>query len=197
MMRVLGIQLALRILPHIPNFQQSSIKTDLNSLDQRLANAGLLVYNSKTCTLDDIIQIYEDLFLITGSVRNIVSLCIYEAPIFIRRSLSKHGLKLLDGRSNTKILIIPKTTITSINRNDFFTDSSLIHYLLTHTKKQDFHPKEHKHGLMKNHSETELQSENSKHRTSLIERMSKRYSIGDEHQPAQKMANIHRFSTLR
>ncbi|CAF3830308.1 unnamed protein product [Rotaria sp. Silwood1] len=140
----IGIQLALRILPDIQAFQYSSIKSnnnrsivDFTLIDKRLLNSGLLIYNEMTCTLDDIIHINEDLLLIAGSVRNQISKYVYEAPIFIKRSLSKQGLKLLEGRSITKILVLPKVT-TTINMNNIFTDNSLIHHILDIEMKRNF-----------------------------------------------------------
>ncbi|CAF3986168.1 unnamed protein product [Rotaria sp. Silwood1] len=139
-----GIQLALRILPDIQAFQYSSIKSnnnrsivDFTLIDKRLLNSGLLIYNEMTCTSDDIIHINEDLLLIAGSVRNQISKYVYEAPIFIKRSLSKQGLKLLEGRSITKILVLPKV-ITTINMNNIFTDNSLIHHILDIEMKRNF-----------------------------------------------------------
>ncbi|CAF2903835.1 unnamed protein product [Rotaria sp. Silwood2] len=140
----IGIQLALRILPDIRAFQHSSIKSNNNRplanftlIDNRLLNSGLLIYNDMTCTSDDVIHIHEDLLLIAGSVRNQISKCVYEAPIFIKRSLSKQGLKLLEGRSITKILVLPKAT-TAMNTNNLFTDISLIHHILDVETKRDF-----------------------------------------------------------
>ncbi len=136
--------MALRILPNIRAFQHPSKRShdnrpiaDFNLIDKRLSNAGLLIYNGMTCTSDDIICLYEDLLLVAGSVRNQITKCVYEAPIFIKRSLSKQALKLLEGRSITKILVLPRT-ITTVNRNNFFTDSSLISNILDNEMKRDF-----------------------------------------------------------
>lgn len=137
---MIGIRFALRILPHIQTFQYSSIKnkanhleTDFDYINKRLLNAGLLIYNDITCDGDDVIHINEDLLLISGIVRNQITKCVYESPIFIKHSLSKQGLKLLDDHASTKILVLPKTKI-----NHIFTDSLLINHILNASRKQSF-----------------------------------------------------------
>ncbi len=136
--------MALHILPNIPSFQHLSEKThdtrpmaDFILIHKRLSNSGLLIYNEMICTSDDVIHLYEDLLLVAGTVRNQITKCVYEAPIFIKRSLSKQGLKLLEGPSITKILVLPRTPTAEI-RNHLFTDSSLIHHILDDETKRDF-----------------------------------------------------------
>ena len=136
--------LALRILPNIRSFQHSPIKSihdhfagDFVLINKRLLNSGLLIYNEMTCVAEDIVYINEDILLITGSVRNQTSQCIYEAPIFIERSLSKQGLKLLEDRSITKILVLPRAE-TTMSTNNLFADSSLIHHILDNETKRNF-----------------------------------------------------------
>ena len=90
-----------------------------------------------TCMAEDVIYIDEDVLLIAGSVRNQTSQCIYKAPIFIERSLSKQGLKLLEDRSITKILVLPRAR-TTMNMNNLFADSSLIRHILDNETKRNF-----------------------------------------------------------
>ncbi|CAF0809627.1 unnamed protein product [Adineta ricciae] len=129
-----SIHLALRILPNISSFQHSSTrKSDkhLTMINKRLLHSGLLIYTEGTCTTNDIIQLHEDLLLVTGSVRNQLTKCVYEAPVFIKSSLTKQGLKLLEGSSSTKILVLPRTSAT-IN---LFTDFVLIQSILNNENK--------------------------------------------------------------
>jgi hypothetical protein len=149
-----------------------------------LSNAGLLIYNEMTCTSNDIIQLYEDLFLVTGSVRNQITNCVYEAPIFIKRSLSKQGLKLLEDRSNTRILILPRAT-TTMNRNNLFTNSSLIHQILVDEEtKRDFNRKSNSCEPLKKSPMTMFEHMKCKNRTD---------QINDDNQHPQTTSNIHRF----
>jgi hypothetical protein len=180
--RSLGIHLALRVLPDISAFQYSSSKShdnrflaDFSLIHQRLSGAGLLIYNERTCTSDDVIQLYEDLLLVNGSVRNQITQCVYEAPIFIKRSLSKQGLKLLQDRSITKILVIPRVT-TTVNRNDLFMDRSLIQQILDNETKRDFNQK--------------LKRRN---RTGLTKKIDEKNRINDDSRHPQTKNNIHRF----
>jgi len=65
--------------------------------------------------------------------------------------LSKHGLKLLDSQENTKILVLPTTV--SLNKNDLFTDSTLIHALLNHANTRvSYKTEEHSPDSFANHS---------------------------------------------
>ncbi|CAF1128200.1 unnamed protein product [Adineta steineri] len=136
----MSINLALHILPNISSFQYTHNKhptTNFDLLNKRLIISGLLIYNEIICTSDDIIQLNEDLLLVAGSVRNQITKCIYEAPIFIKRSLTRQGLKLLEDRSSIKILIIPRISTTTTIENHIFTDSLLIQHILDNKTKQN------------------------------------------------------------
>ena len=104
---------------------------------QRLSSAGLLVLTASNCTDDDILQVNDDLFLIAGSFRNQMTKCIYEAPCFIKASLSEQGLKCLDDRTMMKILLLPRSSSIQ-TRQDLFTDRSLIRYILTENLQENF-----------------------------------------------------------
>ena len=103
-----------------------------------MTQAGLLVFHESICNSDEVIELDDDLLLVTGSLRNQVSKCIYEAPIYINRSLSQQGLKLLEGRSMTKILVLPRDTIVE-NKAYLFTNRSLIRYLLAEYTQRKSH----------------------------------------------------------
>ncbi|CAF1360394.1 unnamed protein product [Adineta steineri] len=138
----MSINLALHILPNISSFQYTHNKhptTNFDLLNKRLLISGLLIYNEIICTSDDIIQLNEDLLLVAGSVRNQITKCIYEAPIFIKRSLTRQGLKLLEDRSSIKILVLPRisTTTTTTIENHIFTDCLLIQHILDNKTKQN------------------------------------------------------------
>ena len=126
-----------------------------------------------TCTTDDVIQVYEDLLLVAGSVRNQITKCVYEAPIFIKRSLSKQGLKLLEGRSITKVLVLPRTS-TVENRNNLFTDSSLIQHLLNDETKRDFRQTSNDGERFKRTPMKELEHTICKNQTCLTNRIDDR-----------------------
>ena len=100
-------------------------------INKRLLHAGLLIYTEETCTTNDILQLQEDLLLVTGSVRNQLTKCVYEAPVFIKSSLTKQGLKLLEEASSTKILVLPRTSATV----NLFTDSVVIQSILNNENK--------------------------------------------------------------
>jgi len=198
-MEFLGIHLALRILPDIPAFQYSSKKShtnqslaDFSLINKRLSNAGLLIYNEMTCTSDDIIQLYEDLLLITGTVRNRITNCVYEAPIFIKRSLSKQGLKLLDSRLLTKILVLPRTT-TIVNRNNLFMNSSLIHHILIDETKRNFNWKSNDCESFKKSPMTMFEHIKCKNRTCLTNRVDEQYQINNDNRNPLTTTNIHKF----
>ncbi|CAF4207123.1 unnamed protein product, partial [Adineta steineri] len=136
----MSINLALHILPNISSFQYTHNKhpmTNFDLLNKRLIISGLLIYNEIICTSDDIIQLNEDLLLVAGSVRNQITKCIYEAPIFIKRSLTRQGLKLLEDRSSIKILVLPRISTTTTIENHIFTDSLLIQHILDNKTKQN------------------------------------------------------------
>jgi hypothetical protein len=189
----------LHILPNIPSFQHLSAKThdnrpmaDFILIHKRLSNAGLLIYNEMICTSDDVIHLYEDLLLLAGTVRNQITKCVYEAPIFIKRSLSKQGLKLLEGPSITKILILPRTPTAEI-RNNLFTDSSLIHHILDNETKRDF-------GRISNDSKQSkgtpmqlLEHTECKNQTCLTNRIHEQYHINDDNRYTQAAININRL----
>ncbi|CAF4233985.1 unnamed protein product [Rotaria socialis] len=185
----IGIRLALRILPEIRAFQHSRIKqssnmpiADSDLVNKRLLNAGLLIYNEMTCSLDDVIHLNEDLFLIAGSVRNQITKCVYEAPIFIERNLSKQGLKLLDDRSITKILVLPAT----MNTDNLFVDSSLINHIIDIETKRDF-----------NQTPNDSVQFNKRQMKLLEHRTHERFSIHEDSPYPQQTVNIDRsLSTI-
>ncbi|CAF0909257.1 unnamed protein product [Rotaria sordida] len=192
----IGIQLALRILPDIRAFQHSLIKSnnncpiaDFTLINKRLLNSGLLIYNEMTCTSDDVIHIYEDLLLIAGSVRNQITKCVYESPIFIKRSLSKQGLKLLEGRSITKILVLPKAT-TTINMNNLFTNSSLIHHILDVEMKRDFSQRSNDVEQFKKNQMKILEYNKCNDRTCLKNTIDEPCQINDDNRYPQTTINI-------
>lgn len=123
---ILAVQLALRILPDLESFKVSS---EFASIDQRLAQAGLLIFHASICHAEEVIELDDDLLLVAGSVRNQVSKCIYEAPSFINHSLGQQGLKLLEGRSMTKMLVLPRDP-TEPNKPYLFTNRPMIRYML-------------------------------------------------------------------
>lgn len=199
-MQFLGINLALHILPHIPAFQYSSRKSHDNQpvpnfilIEKRLSNAGLLIYNEVTCNSDNIIQLYEDLFLAAGSVRNQITNCIYEAPIFIQRSLSKQGLKVLEDRSVTKILVLPRETTIAVNRNNLFTGSSLIQKIIIDKLKRDSYQKSYSDESSKKSSMTMFEHIKCENRTCSTKRIDQQHRINDDSRHPQTTANIHRF----
>jgi hypothetical protein len=152
MVKFLGIHLALRVLPNVPSFQHASMHpqsgrtmgVDFTLINKRLSNAGLLMCDETVCAPDDVLRINEDLLLVVGSVRNQITKCVYESPIFIRRSLSRQGLKLLDGHSATKILILPRV-LTKPASHGLFTDSVLIQHVLDDETKRDTNHKPSNH----------------------------------------------------
>ena len=190
--------MALRILPNIRAFQHSSIKSndsrciaDLTLIGKRLKNAGLLIYNEMTCTADDVILLNEDLLLIAGSVRNQFTKCVYEAPIFIKRSLSKQSLKLLEDRSITRILVLPRV-ITTANRNNLFTDSSLIQHILDDGIERRLNRKSSNYERLKRIPIKMSERMKYKNRTCLINTIGERYHINDDNRYLQITTHINR-----
>jgi hypothetical protein len=146
----------------------------------------LLIFNEITCTSDDVIQLYDDLLLVAGSVRNQITKCVYEAPIFIKRSLSKQGLKLLEGRSVNKILVLPRNIKTKSNY-DLITDSSLIRHILDNETQRDFNRRLSDRGRFKTNP-TKMSGHNRyKTRTYLTK------NINDTDRYLQTDANINRL----
>ena len=112
--------MALQILPNVSADPRLP-------LHERLSTAGLWIADESSYSPDDAIHIDEDLLLIAGTVRNQVTKCVYEPPIYIERSLSEQGLVLLDDRAMTKILVLPRHT----NSHDLFTNPSLVQHILS------------------------------------------------------------------
>ncbi|CAF1208328.1 unnamed protein product [Rotaria magnacalcarata] len=183
----IGIRLALRILPEIREFQHSRLKqssnmpvADSDLINKRLLSAGLLIFNEMTCSLDDVIHLNEDLFLIAGSVRNQITKCVYEAPIFIKQNLSKQGLKLLDDRSITKILVLP----TTMNVDNIFVDSSLINHIIDIETKRDL-----------NQTANDSEQFNKSQMKIFEHRTHERFPINEDSPYPQQTVNIDRSST--
>jgi hypothetical protein len=135
--------------------------TALLVVNQRLSHAGLLLYHPSICTDDDTIEIHDDLFLVYGSVRNQISKCVYEAPIFIEHTLSQQGLMLLDGRSMTKILVLPRNS-TVDTREYMFTDRKLTRFILDeHIERDSHHQCKYNEHKQFNHSNMSVSMEHA------------------------------------
>ena len=128
--------MALKILPNVSAFQHPAAAAAADGylpLHERLVSAGLWIPDESSYSPDDVICIDDDLLLIAGTVRNQVTKCVYEPPIYIDRSLSEQGLVLLDERARTKILVLPRNT-TSQN---LFTNATLVQHILAEQSHRD------------------------------------------------------------
>lgn len=99
---------------------------------EQVLNSALLVLSDDQTELN----LDQDIFLVSGSLKNLSSKAIYEAPIFVDRSLSRDKLEIIETVSTTKILLFPNAEVNRIVL-DLFTDKKLTKSLIDrHQRKQ-------------------------------------------------------------